>query len=176
MFESSSSMKTKRAFLSCSQCSGPRRTEPTSLPCPDHRSSCTSGPSVACVVMGRVLTCNKALLLFIRPFGKPSPALLHLQAPVANVWLLLFFSSPHWRSFFSLSPLSASFWWAAEELMQREGICIHSSLPYIPLFAFCSPELFSFQINTDECLILFLSFTLIDSPGKIHNHGAKMQL
>lgn len=198
MSESSSSMMRKRAFLSCVQLYGPCRREPMSLLSPDHRSSYTSGPSVACLVMGRVLTCNKALLLFIRPSGCPPQRFCTCEPQ----WLMyVFFFSPHWRSFFSLSPLSASFWLTVEGPNQREGI--YGSFTFTPahmrppwclwhMHSFYSlpaairssvRHLFTVTIFFPDqhwwmCYSVFQSHTdrLTWPSGIIRNHTAKMKL
>lgn len=128
--------------------------------------------------MGRDLTCNKALLLCITPSGCPPQHFCTCEPQ----WLMyVLFSSPHWRSFFSLSPLLAFFWWTPEGPNQREGICIHSlaSLHARSHTFLCSPSVnhnyFLSRSTLLNVLLCFFNLTVIDSPAHQEIHTIILQ-
>lgn len=143
----------------CVEEEGRREAELTLLS-PDYRSSYTSGKAFACLVMGRDLTCNKALLLCITPSGCPPQRFCTCEPQ----WLMyVLFSSPHWRSFFSLFPLLAFIWWTPEGPNQREGICIRSlaSLHARSRAVLCSPSVNHNYFRSRSTLLnVSLSFSI----------------
>lgn len=119
---------------------------------PNHRTSSTPGLSIACLVMGRDLTCNKALLLSIRLSGCPPQRFCTCEPQ----WIMyVFLSSPYWHSFFRLSCLSASFWWTAEGPDQRKGLyrSFAFSLSHMrPSWSIHSPAVLNARSHSFLCL------------------------